>query len=541
LLKNARVECPSHDVRCRVTDDATHVELDAERAVMDRDFVLTLSAQGLERSYALADLDPAGHVALVSFQPMIGGLAKQQPRSIKIVVDCSGSMAGDSIVQARGALLSILELLRREDRFNIIAFGSHTKLLFKQQEPCTQANLARARVYCDALDADLGGTEIGNALAEAYASHAPGELPEDVLLITDGEVGQWKEVVARAVVSKHRIFTVGVGSSVAEAFVRTLAERTGGVCELVSPNEDMAGRITRHFQRMSATRSANARIIWPDGAVDCWPTDLRHVYEGDTVIAWARYERRPEGDVTFEHAVGEGRPIRQTVRIRRLPEGDSAASTPSTLARLAAAMRLPELDAERGAKEAIAYELVSRWTNYLVVLERAESEKATRLPALRKVQQMLAAGWGGTGVVMRARMPGRSMAHPTLSAPAVFDVHEMPAPYALSSHDAFDADAQVGFVTGAPSEPLDWEFHGLVAILNSAPDRIHRNTTIADLQSMGVPHGMLGEIQSMVSRGMSESEAVLRFLESVAQGPFGEGLSSEVKRALRGALRSLIP
>ena len=141
----------------------------------------------------------------------------------------------------------------------------------------------------------MGGTEIGGALERAYASRTEAEMPEDVLLITDGEVSDWHPVVHRAVASKHRLFTVGVGAAVAEAFVRALAERTGGACELVSPNEGMAERITRHFQRMSAPRSTSARIVWPDGAVASWPASLRYVFEGDTVVAWARFAKQARG------------------------------------------------------------------------------------------------------------------------------------------------------------------------------------------------------------------------------------------------------
>jgi Ca-activated chloride channel family protein len=295
---------------------------------------------------------------------------------------------------------SILDLLQPADRLNVIAFGSHAQALFTHQEACTPLNLQRARRFCSELDANLGGTEIGSALERAYQSRTGGELPEDLLLITDGEVGDWKPVVERAVASRHRLFTVGVGSSVAEAFVRTLAARTGGACELVSPNEGMAERITRHFQRMGAPRSTDARITWPDGVVESWPTNLRHVFDGDTVIAWARFAKRPEGEVTLALDTGDGRTVRQAVPIRLNRKLDTCGRA-IALARLAAALRLPELDAERGAKEALAYGLVSRWTNCIVVVERAEEEKAGHLPELRKVKQTLAAGWGGVGSARR--------------------------------------------------------------------------------------------------------------------------------------------
>lgn len=558
LLRDARVECATHPVRGRREADAAIVELAAERAVMDRDFVLTFDAQGGERSYALADADPAGHVVLASFQPRLGGLARPEPHSVKIVVDCSGSMAGDSIRQARRALASILDLLHPADRLNVIAFGSHTQALFTHQEPCTPLNLERARRFCAVLDANLGGTEIGGALERVYQSRTGGELPEDVLLITDGEVGNWKPVVERAIASRHRLFTVGVGAAVAEAFVRTLAARTGGACELVSPNEAMAERITRHFQRMSAPRATSARITWPNGATEQWPESLRHVFDGDTVIAWARFAQRPQGEVVFEVEAGDGRTFRQAVAIA--PAGFVCRESddgPSTLARLAAALRLPELDAARGTKEALAYGLVSRWTNCIVVVERAEGEKAGHLPELRKVKQTLAAGWGGVGSVASARMVDvdRSAlflrasldSGPEFSACIVGPPSEPGAsrprttPPASQARDArrwIDYDVESGgTVTRLASRAA--ELHALVQALNAAPERIGASLSVADLEAWGVPEDLLERIRHNVATGVPEHNAVLHFLVKLAKTSIGDGLAKDVKRAIRAAERAV--
>ena len=48
---------------------------------------------------------------------------------------------------------------------------------------------------------------------------------------------------------------------------------------------------------------------------------------------------------------------------------------------------------------AVAYQLVTDRTNFLLVHERADGEKANDMPQLRKVDQMVPAGWGGTGSV----------------------------------------------------------------------------------------------------------------------------------------------
>lgn len=557
LLRDARMDCATHPVRGRREAGAAVLELAAERAVMDRDFVLTFDAQGGARSYALADLDSGGHVVFASFQPKLGGLARPEPRSVKIVVDCSGSMAGDSIAQAKRALASIIDLLQPADLLNVIAFGSHARALFTHQEPCTPLNLERARRFCSELAANLGGTEIGGALERAYQSRTGGELPQDVLLVTDGEVSDWKPVVERAVASGHRVFTVGVGAAVAEAFVRSLAARTGGACELVSPNEGMAERITRHFQRMGAPRATSARITWPDGATERWPENLRHVFDGDTVIAWARFAQRPEGQVTFEVEAGEGRRIQQAVPIEAVPVPEDARG-PSTLARLAAALRLPELDAARGAKEAVAYGLVSRWTHCIVVFERAADEKAAHLPELRKVKQTLAAGWGGTGsVVSRGAMMDidRSAIFCLDAGPLDDDTYgaristapdrlrtgRSPiAPRAIQPHDPrrwIDYDVEIGGAVhrlGSRAKDL----HALVQALNAAPDRIGARLTIADLERWGVPQDLLDRIRHNVATGVPEGNAVLHFLVKLAKTAVGDALAKAVKRAIRAAERA---
>jgi chromosome segregation ATPase len=48
---------------------------------------------------------------------------------------------------------------------------------------------------------------------------------------------------------------------------------------------------------------------------------------------------------------------------------------------------------------------VSPWTNWLVVAARPDGEKALDIPALRKVPQTLAAGWGGVGALASRLSP----------------------------------------------------------------------------------------------------------------------------------------
>jgi len=395
-LLDARIECPTHPVTLAREHDRVCIGLQQARAPMDRDFVLNLHAPAASHGVVMTGTDGDGMAAIASFQPFFPGLRTAQPLKVAVLIDCSGSMAGASIVQARSAVARILEGLRPSDHATLIAFGNTTQTLSDRLLACDTRMLARARAFAEALDANLGGTEIEQALRVAYrslADHAAG----DVFLITDGEVSEWQSVVEEARASGCRVFTVGVGSAVSEAFVRQLAGDTGGGCELVTPGEAMPERIVRHFERMRAPRARRARVRWPDGAVDCSPTALGSVFEGDTIVASARFERLPaEPAVVLEIETEDGQRNAQPLRLAA--PATAATAQPSTVARLAAAMRLREQPTKAATATALHYDLISEHTHMLVVAERSEAERASQLPELRKVPQTMAADTLGIGM-----------------------------------------------------------------------------------------------------------------------------------------------
>ncbi|MCC6869904.1 MAG: VWA domain-containing protein, partial [Burkholderiales bacterium] len=397
-LRDAQFVCPSHAVDLVKSPEKAVLSLRQPKAVMDRDFILNVKAPQATRSFVRCEQDGEGMTAIASFQPFFPGLQQPRPLSLAIVIDCSGSMQGDSMEQAKQALDGILESLQPQDRVTLIAFGNSTNALSSHLLPCNKTNLTKARRFAKSLDANMGGTEIGNALREAYAALGRTEAA-DLFLVTDGEVSDWEAVVDEATKSGHRIFTVGVGSAVSEPFVRGLAAGTGGECELVSPREGMADRVVRHFERMRSPRAKRVAVHWPDGAIAISPSRIGAVFEGDTVVASASFDRpQAGGSAVLEVETDKGEIVRQELALPAAPPASSADGL-STVARVAAAARLTEADDVIGLQTALRYRLISPWTNWLVVAPRSEEEKALDIPALRKVPQTLAAGWGGTGRV----------------------------------------------------------------------------------------------------------------------------------------------
>ena len=398
-LSNALIECPSHDVSITHEGGIAHVALGSKDASLDRDFILNLTVQNVAKDAGQCAPDGNQYVALVSFSPDIPE-NKISSACIKVVVDCSGSMAGDSIAQARIGLLRILDNLRESDTFNIVRFGDSARAYFPSCVLATKRVLQQARQAVEEMQADLGGTEMSGALQFAYALKDEGNRPASILLITDGEIYNHEHILMEATESGHRVFSIGVGSAVAEDFVRSIAKRTGGAAELVSPNESMSETIFRQFSRIYQRRAISANIQWPNMPKWQSPASVGVVFSGDTLHTFAGFDQLPVGEASLQLVLDDGSTVEQKVMLQLL------ADQAQELGRIAAAHRVEQMvaDQEDQATElAVTYQLISRYTNYLIIEERTEEVKPTDLPEVAQVPHMLAAGYSGAGNVMFSR------------------------------------------------------------------------------------------------------------------------------------------
>ncbi len=404
-MARGRVASPSHPIRvareARQGEDHLTVSL-ARSGSLDRDFVLVIdqltdtTAAALGRDAVMPD-----HVvALASFCPSV---PNPNPMAIcaKILVDCSGSMLGDSIAAAKHALKAIVNGLNAGDRFSLSRFGSHVEHLGRGMWMTTDITRSSAQEWVAALNAHMGGTEMEAALQATFG--LPSTQASDVLLITDGEISDIDETVDAARRSGHRLFIVGIGSSPAESHLRRLAEATGGVCEFVAPGEAVQPAVLRMFARLRAQPSLqDAEVRWPEGARPLWVSALpTSVFDGETVNVFALFDQAPSGEVQMLARHGDGSSC--AIGATRF---DASVNHSDTLSRMAAADRIHTVQTSQNAEAsaevlrlALDYQLVTDRTNFLLVHERAHADRAISMPKLHKIVQMTPAGWAGAGSV----------------------------------------------------------------------------------------------------------------------------------------------
>ena len=407
-LAGARVASPSHPIavaHSTIESDNTLTVTLARRAFLDRDFVLVIDGLPTASVASMGqDMVTPGHVAvLASFCPDFPE-ATAGPLALKILVDCSGSMAGDSIEAARRALHGIVAGLEDGDRFSLSRFGSSVEHRSRGLWKATDPTRTAAGRWVSALQADLGGTEMEGALASTFELAQDGG--SDVMLVTDGEINGIDGVINAARASGHRVFVVGIGSSSVETHLRRLAQATGGACDFVAPGEAVEPAVLRMFARMRTPHVTGVAVRWPGNATPLWACAIdAAVFAADTVHVFGLFATAPSGEVLLTGSLSASAAPVEIGRVA-LP---AVVTTDVTLSRMAAASRIATIPApsQRHAAHpatdlALAYQLVTEFTNFLLVHERAADEKAADMPELVKVRQMTAAGRAGVGSVIRS-------------------------------------------------------------------------------------------------------------------------------------------
>ena len=400
-MARADISCPSHKVFMQPFLGGVIVSLE-DGAALDRDFILLL--RGLEAtSHALGVPDEDAFMVAASFAPELPqkGVA---PIGLKILVDCSGSMEGSSMAEARQGLNKVLSLLGPGDQVAYSRFGSRVEHMTKRLLPCGGDALRRLGRAIAATQADMGGTEMEGALrstCEDIAAESGREVPPLVLLITDGDVWAVESIIVTAKKSGHRIFAIGVGCAPGESLLREMAEQTGGVCEFVSPKENVAEAIVRMFNRMRGALARDIRIDWGQEAL--WQSALPGcLYDGETVHAFALLKKELEaGPVLSWEQDG----ITGSAACGRVEMAGDA----TDLLRLGRRRQMEECasDEEKLAL-ALKYRLVSELTSLILVDEREDADKARGLPAVQQVPQMPAWGHSCNRAFMSCNLVGES-------------------------------------------------------------------------------------------------------------------------------------
>jgi len=400
-LPLADVSSAYHAVSVKREADRYAVKFTDAEVSMDRDFELTWTPveSQIPQAALFTEVHEGERYGLLMVVPPVQAPSQVMSRELIFVVDRSGSMSGESIRQARGAVLAALGQLQPQDSFNVIQFDDSAQALFRSARPASDPWLSQAREFVSSIESG-GGTEMRKAIELALnpLSENPRDTLRQVVFITDGAVGN--EAALLKLISERlgasRLFTVGIGSAPNSYFMRKAAEHGRGRFTYIGKVDEVQEKMTELFSSLQQPALKDIGLDWAGKGAESYPTPVPDLYAGQPLVVTARFAnidtrvqaagRTAAGQWQQNFAVGSGK---QSAGIAALWARDKIAHLENDI------VLQGETDELRAGilQLALAHQLMSRYTSFLAV-EQKPSRPTGDDPATANVRNARPNGQG---------------------------------------------------------------------------------------------------------------------------------------------------
>jgi len=294
------VYSPSHNVKVEREDDhharVTYVE---ENTRPDKDFFLYYTVSEEDIGFNLLPFEDEDHqgyfLAMISPQVEVAA-DRTSSKNIIFILDTSGSMKGEKMRQAKGALSFCLNSLNDGDRFNVIDFDDQVTTLQRSLVPAGRKTVREALSFVDKREAE-GGTNINDALLTGLEQIQRADGASFIIFLTDGlpTVGQTdiNTILTNVKGANHsstRIFVFGVGYDVNTRLLDRLAQDNHATSDYVRPSEDIEVKVSGFFKKVSHPILTDIRLSFGGTEVyDLYPKELPDIFKGSQLLVLGKY------------------------------------------------------------------------------------------------------------------------------------------------------------------------------------------------------------------------------------------------------------
>ena len=347
------------------------------------------------------------------------------PKNIVIVMDISGSMAGEKIEQAKRAVKFVLENLGREDRFSLIFFNSSVlDLTNGKLLPASEAESMVKKV--DEIEAG-GGTNIYEALKRALEILKDHEDENNfVVFVTDGipTVGlkDPRKIVENLgdIILKNeinlRIFPFGVGYDVNTNLLDSLSLRNGGYSEYVVENVRLDDSIQSFYEKIKTPVLRDVHVeISGVRTFDLHPERIYNIFSNSPIRIFGRYEGCGTAEIRLE-GIGQNDEKFSKRWLQTFPCDFEEANNPfiakiwaqKKIADLALKIKLGEVEYDDVKDEIInlskKYGIINEFTSYLITQKDEEKPPVLKYEESGKSAVMMSKGlfFAKVGNVLRS-------------------------------------------------------------------------------------------------------------------------------------------
>ena len=218
-----------------------------------------------------------GYIAISTY-PYFEGKVENNSE-FYFLIDCSGSMYGSRIENAKFCLNLLIHSLPIDSRFSIIKFGTSYEEIFPICD-YTNKNVKIAMRQIKDLDADMDGTDILSPLEYVYTQTTKNGYHRKIFLLTDGQVHNSDVICSLAQEKRdnNRIYAIGLGSGADPGLIKNVSLKSLGNYVLIADKDNMNEKVIELMESSISPYLTNISIQSENTVTEMWPSPCPPIY-----------------------------------------------------------------------------------------------------------------------------------------------------------------------------------------------------------------------------------------------------------------------
>ncbi|MFY0685789.1 MAG: VWA domain-containing protein [Cyclobacteriaceae bacterium] len=231
------------------------------------------------------------------------------PREYIFLLDVSGSMHGIPLDITKQLTRRLFEVLRPQDKFNIVLFESNFLKLFRKPQSASLQNLKEAQRFVSRMSSG-GGTNLTRALQhvlnqkENFKSHS-----SSIIVISDGYISAEDKAfkMIRNNLNDVNVFAFGIGASVNRHLIEGIAKAGRGEPFVVTTSRFAMEKAQEFFDYIEKPGLTNVTVDFGNNSVyDVYPKVIPDVLAERPLMIYGKYFGTLNDTISISGLHGQG-------------------------------------------------------------------------------------------------------------------------------------------------------------------------------------------------------------------------------------------
>ncbi|XP_073195411.1 protein mono-ADP-ribosyltransferase PARP4 isoform X6 [Lepidochelys kempii] len=263
-----RIHSWTHTLKIKKTDCKAVIRTVENSSLDTSGFALEIwiSQVYLPRMWVEKHPNKESEACMLVFQPKFETKFKgiQLSGEIIICLDCSNSMEGSTLQQAKKIALHVLQMSCFRQRVNVIRFGTNFTE-FSSYSKDIKSDLAAVKEFIISATPTMGNTDLWKTLRYLSLLY-PSQRERNILLLSDGHIQNESMTIqiVKENVRHTRLFTCGFGSTANHHMLRSLSQYGAGAYEYFDPKSkyNWLKKIESQRSRIFSPGCSSVSIKW---------------------------------------------------------------------------------------------------------------------------------------------------------------------------------------------------------------------------------------------------------------------------------------